>query len=772
MLAICCAVCSACFPAPADAAIVTYIADNSNFANPERGFYIQTDPSPGGLQQARSNSMTVIRTYYRIDAYRNSDLPQSVLDKFSSDMGIVRQAGAKIIPRFSYNFSMDDPDAPLTWILRHIEQITPLLRANADVIAFMEAGFIGAWGEWHSSKNGLDNTTSRRQVLFALLDALPVDRMVALRYNYHKRAIYGSDTPLGPDSAFSGSNRARTGAHADCLGASVEDWGTYDPSDAASIEMQKNYLNLDNRYLPQGGETCNPSSYSTCTPMLIDLQRMRWDVINNDYHSDVLDSWVSGGCMDQIRRNLGYRLRMINSDAPSSLAAGNSFTLSIQMVNDGWGKMYNPRAVEVILRNQSGGAKYILNIDNGKGNRLWLPGAGETKTLSMTGGIPQSMPSGSYDVILNLPDPYPSIRERPEYSIRLANTGVWESTTGFNKLSHTLSVSVSGGGNAYTGSNWFALNGVIADAPPTITGPASLNGGSAGSLYTATFTASGTAPITWSVSGGALPEGMTLNAGTGVYSGTPTTAGTYTFIVRATNSLGNDTKNCSHVIATVVTASQGPFGGTARAVPGTIQAEDYDVGGEGIAYHDLVAGNELGAYRTDSVDIEATTDVDGGYQIGYSGDGEWLEYTVNVAATGSYSVDARVASANAMQFHLYVDGADVATVDAPATGTGWTTWTTVRKSGISLTAGQHVLRFAFSSPGFCLNWLRFTETATIRSYFSGKPEPLTAGNSAFYALNGRQLTHTSHMAGSRIGMVIRQTLINGRVVTEKMMIAR
>ena len=128
------------------------------------------------------------------------------------------------------------------------------------------------------------------------------------------------------------------------------------------------------------------------------------------------------------------------------------------MPNDGYGGVFNPRKIEVILRNQAGGVRYWLNVigdDTIRYNRTYLPKSHETKILNITGGISASMPAGSYDVLLNLPDPYPSIHDRPEYSIHLANTGVWEVSTGYNKLNHTVQVSRSASGTAYAGANWF-----------------------------------------------------------------------------------------------------------------------------------------------------------------------------------------------------------------------------------------------------------------------------------------------------------------------------
>jgi probable HAF family extracellular repeat protein len=157
-----------------------------------------------------------------------------------------------------------------------------------------------------------------------------------------------------------------------------------------------------------------------------------------------------------------------------------------------------------------------------------------------------------------------------------------------------------------------------------------------------------------------------------------------------------------------------PFGGTPRAIPGTIQAEDFDDGEEGVAYHESTAGNYGGWYRTTDVDIEATDDVGGGYNVGWIAAGEFLGYTVNVAASGSYKLEARVASlGGGGRFHVETGqySYQVPTFSMPDTG-GWQNWTTV-SAPVNLTAGVTVIRVVFDAAGpggdvGNLNWLRFT----------------------------------------------------------------
>jgi hypothetical protein len=147
-------------------------------------------------------------------------------------------------------------------------------------------------------------------------------------------------------------------------------------------------------------------------------------------------------------------------------------------------------------------------------------------------------------------------------------------------------------------------------------------------------------------------------------------------------------------------ATSSPFHGTPVALPGTVQAEDFDHGGQGVAYADGSPGNEGGAYRATDVDVEATTDAGGGWNVGWIGAGEWLRYTVAVASAGTYDIEVRVASASAGgTFHIEVNGADrTGPLAIPDTG-GWQNWTTVRRSGVSLSAGVQVWRLVMNSNG-------------------------------------------------------------------------
>src|SRR5690348_17024686 len=102
--------------------------------------------------------------------------------------------------------------------------------------------------------------------------------------------------------------------------------------------------------------------------------------------------------------------------------------------------------------------------------------------------------------------------------------------------------------------------------------------------------------------------------------------------------------------ASNATAALTPYSGTPVPLPGTIQAANFDNGGEGVAYHDSTSGNTGGAYRATDVDLEASSE--GGYDVGWIAAGEWMNYTVSVAAAGTYTATLRVASPTGGSLHI------------------------------------------------------------------------------------------------------------------------
>ena len=161
-----------------------------------------------------------------------------------------------------------------------------------------------------------------------------------------------------------------------------------------------------------------------------------------------------------------------------------------------------------------------------------------------------------------------------------------------------------------------------------------------------------------------------------------------------------------------VLSGEGPYGGTAAALPGTVQAENYDTGGQGVAYNVTSVNGSGNGYRSDGVDLEATTDTGGGYDIGWTATGQWFKYTVNAATAGTYQVSFRVAALSAVTdaFHLSnASGTNLSgNVSIAATG-GWQTWVTVT-ANVTLPAGLQTLTLNQDNGGWNINYLTFASS--------------------------------------------------------------
>ncbi len=217
---------------------------------------------------------------------------------------------------------------------------------------------------------------------------------------------------------------------------------------------------------------------------------------------------------------------------------------------------------------------------------------------------------------------------------------------------------------------------------------------------------------------------------------------------------------------TAFAAAEAPFGGTAAAVPGTIQAANYDSGGQGVAYHVNGVNGTANSYRADGVDLEATADTQGtgpaggAYDQGWTSSGQWFKYTVDVATAGTYSVAFRLASPYGSTDALHIANAAgtalSGAVAVPRTG-GYQSWTIVT-AAVTLPAGQQTLTIVQDSNGYNLHNATFTLSSGgvpgAEQPFGGSPPSLpgtveavnydTGGQGVAYHVNGVNGTANSY----------------------------
>jgi hypothetical protein len=291
---------------------------------------------------------------------------------------------------------------------------------------------------YYSDNFGTDNLTptnyaDRKQVFDALIAAVPKSRMVQVRTPKIKQKIYSSTTALSSTKAYDESNAARTGHHNDCFMADPTDFGTYENK---ATELP--YLEKETKYTVMGGETCGMSDSSSryqCTNVLAEMLRFHWTYLNFMYEDNTLNKLRTNGCFQDIKNKLGYRFELVSATLPLSNAASSPLTVSFVIKNSGFAALVNKRVVYLVMRNTVTITKYSIALKADP--RFWTNGS---TTVSESLTLPANMAKGYYELYLNLPDASPSIQNRTEYSIRLANDAIWESSTGYNKLLHTINI--------------------------------------------------------------------------------------------------------------------------------------------------------------------------------------------------------------------------------------------------------------------------------------------------------------------------------------------
>jgi beta-glucanase (GH16 family) len=202
-------------------------------------------------------------------------------------------------------------------------------------------------------------------------------------------------------------------------------------------------------------------------------------------------------------------------------------------------------------------------------------------------------------------------------------------------------------------------------------------------------------------------------------TGWSATDGCHTLRAEAVDDLGG--RGFDEITVRVGAGCTGdPYSGSPVTLPGIVEIENFDNGGEGVAYHDCDAPNNGGAYRpSEAVDLEATNG--GGFNLGWMCAGEWLNYAVDISEGGYYRIDARVASqSTGGTFGLELDGVDATgDVTIPATG-GWQAWIDVSATAF-LSTGLAELRFAnrSGSESYNVDRLTFTRVDDLDFDFDG-----------------------------------------------------
>lgn len=487
----------------------------ASLKNPERGMYFLADPGeamlPDGTLDPRRLWHTVVAKWLWLAPVCNQDLTwdrdnpdltSPVLRDYATMLDEARGKGVKVLFRPRYDKDeAGSPPSDCTFAggsarvyhadskerqFNHIDAVAKMLGDYKDVVAFIQAGYLGKWGEWNEEggasaqplltnrANPDDlNTYDRTHIIDHILSkyaAAGIKQDVELRTPVFAKEVverYEQENKPPPN----------IGLHNDCFMSSRQsdevpvdgsDSGTYSdfkPPDGSPYNFNNAVLarawaadwTADSSF---GGETC---------PRDIDLDKFsdeneRWRVcanmigaksepallhmnyLNGDYLDDkvrpsgelvpgAVTTWLAGGCYDEIQRKLGYRFEVRGVKYTPTLTEDQKFLVSVDIENTGWGKLHKPRNARLVLRNgTSPSLKYTFS---GGPVSSWAPGT--TRTISVIRSAP---PPGTYEVRLWIPDP--DAKSRIAYAVKLATLRdgdpVFDPVTGENNLGVTITV--------------------------------------------------------------------------------------------------------------------------------------------------------------------------------------------------------------------------------------------------------------------------------------------------------------------------------------------
>jgi hypothetical protein len=470
---------------PASAqSVIRYTESDGVIANPERGLFAYSDDLRGKKEPLDlthiEDGQTVVYRQYSLLNYRKRPLDKTYMDFLSEDAKTAKDAGVKMIVRFSYaddgklSKNCDNHDssyASAAVVNQHITSLKDYFLKWKNVIALVHAGFIGDYGEWafaHSDFGICEpniNYRARAEMLRLLLDAVPAEIPISLRTPRYKSNILEEWRRAGlPQDQISAFAR-RLGFANDCFLDNEDDQETF-KSDA-----EREYLRKETKDVPMVGESCysahmkNP--YADWSNAKEELKNQHWTLLSS---VDQGRFWTpscfcdnpkpektvlcteskckpgdnckkckcphGGKCVPftrwdaqqvkELSQKLGYRLYLTQAEFAEEVKVNDQLIVKVSLSNAGWAAPYRNRRVEVYLCKSDSGAcpdseKRFGILNQLIDIRAWYSST-PSAPVKFSATIPTSgLSPGTYYLYLRLPDDDKDLSNKPKYSIRFAN---------------------------------------------------------------------------------------------------------------------------------------------------------------------------------------------------------------------------------------------------------------------------------------------------------------------------------------------------------------
>ncbi|MGV3538234.1 MAG: DUF4832 domain-containing protein [Rufibacter sp.] len=425
--------------------------------------------------QGKQDQIKLTQLYLYLDSTLiGKPIPEEQLQNLNLILEEVREAGFKAILRFAYqkqakptaecsavnSISSHAPMVQVRHIQQHLRQLSPVLAQHAGVIHAVQAGFVGAWGEWHNDFYGHPcSADSVRAVLQAVLQAVPPHRKMMVREPSLKRVAnllqnnrvgYHNDyfvLEQGPHK-YSDYSRGRKGISkhrrafekSDFQQVLQEGFTTVVdgemPYDGVGDAWNLNQVLPDDyafaKRLREHGYTSFSVVHNYATNIkawkdkFVTASQLRKDKapVTDGYFLNHNGKEVPRSLYEYIRDHLGYRLQLVSATLPRTLHRAMQARVHVKLKNFGFAAPVNPRNAYLVLIGPKGEVhSFKTNADL----QNWYP-ANKTKapehTLAFDLPVAGNVEPGQYQVGLWLPDAAETLKHNAAYAIKLPNKGV------------------------------------------------------------------------------------------------------------------------------------------------------------------------------------------------------------------------------------------------------------------------------------------------------------------------------------------------------------
>ncbi len=429
---------------------IDYTETLDDIKNPERGFYSTaflkmmptgTKPTTSGANLVHLR-ISIGEFSGAVNGTGDLELTADALNALDQTLQNIKSRGGSVILRFAYDGfnGKKDLEPSLDMILKHISQLKPVFYKNQDVIAYVELGFFGPWGEMHSSK--ISSTENVSKAIDVMLDAVPENIKIGVRTpNYYAKWAGIDRATLNENITVKGTNAYRVGLFNDGYLGSNNDLGTF-----ANREIEIAWLEKQAMHTFYGGEVvanANPSSkpaINTVAYMSEEAFKTHTTYLNSEWNGNVINAWKEetyNGSDElykgqtgylYIANHLGYRFVLRKSEVTNEIRQNDKLKVKLQIENVGFANLINDKKVTLVLEKEGQMHEILTNIDATTWNSK------ENSNINIEVSLPEDIELGEWNIYLRISQEGDIESDNNYKCIKLANADIWKEDIGANYI--------------------------------------------------------------------------------------------------------------------------------------------------------------------------------------------------------------------------------------------------------------------------------------------------------------------------------------------------